>query len=503
MSDRTTAETSADRPGDTDSGEPPQRSIVPLASAGLVLGMLLSVLDQTVVAIALPDIAADIGGADSFSWVVTAYVLASTATGTLYGRLSDRYGRRPLFVIAVLLFVVASLLCGLAQSMPQLIAARVLQGIGAGALFVIPTVTLSELYPKHLRGKVQGLTGAVFAIASVGGPLVGGAITDSAGWRWIFYINIPLGILSVLLCAFALRLPRAAAREKVDLGGSALLIGGVVSLLLITEWGGRDHAWTSGLILGLIAGCLALFALFVWWEGKAKNPLLPMRLFTNPSLRLVLPATAILGMLLYGSVVYMPTFLQTAYDMSATTAGLALNPYFIPFLVVSAVAGGKAGASGRFKPYLLTGAAVLAVAFLVLGMLDLDSPYLLVAGAMAILGVGFGLLMQNLVVVSQNAAAPPDLAATTAANLSIRGLGMAIGVALFGSLLSREIGDGPVTPESTAAAIPEVFVWGVPLALLLTLLIGLLPRTGSAQQRTDQDADDRNPAGGSPEPGTA
>lgn len=503
MSEGTTAETPAHRPGGAGSETPPHRSNVPLASAGLVLGMLLSVLDQTVVAIALPDIASDIGGASSFGWVVTAYVLASTATGTLYGRLSDRYGRRGVFVAAVVLFVVASLLCGMAQSMPQLIAARVLQGIGAGALFVIPTVTLSELYPTHLRGRVQGLTGGVFALASLGGPLVGGAITNGFGWRWIFYINVPLGILPILLCMFALRVPKPAAGGKVDLAGSALLIGGVVSLLLITQWGGRDHAWASGTILGLIAACLALFALFVWWEGRAENPLLPMRLFTNPSLRLVLPATLILGLLLYGSVVYMPTFLQAAYGMSATEAGLALNPYFIPFLVVSAVTGGEAGASGRFKTYLLTGAVVLGIAFLGLGLLDIDSPYLLVAAAMAVLGIGFGLLMQNLVVVSQNAAAPPDLAATTAANLSIRGLGMAIGVALFGSLLSREIGAGPVTPEATAAAIPDVFVWGAPLALVLALLIGLLPRQQAPQPSTDGGTEDHDPAGTATRPGAA
>jgi EmrB/QacA subfamily drug resistance transporter len=479
--------TSSGAAGTTPAAAPAHDSNVPLATAGLVLGILLSVLDQTVVAIALPDITADIGGGDSFSWVVTAYVLASTATGTLYGRVSDRFGRRSVFIGAVVLFSVASLLCGLATSMPQLIAARVLQGIGAGALFVIPTVALSELYPTHLRGKVQGLTGAVFALASVGGPLAGGILTDTAGWRWIFYINIPLGLLSIALCAYALRLPKTAASAPVDLAGSALLMGAVVSLLLVTEWGGREYAWASGQILGLIALCSVLAALFVWWEGRARNPLLPLRLFTNPALRVALPATAVVGMLLYGSIVFMPTFLQAAYDMSATQAGLALNPYFIPFVAISAIAGGKAGASGRFKPYLLTGAGLLTVAFLLLSLLDLGSPYLLVAAEMAVLGLGFGLLMQNLVVVSQNAAAPPDLAATTAANLSIRGLGMAIGVALFGNLLAREVASGPGGPEATAAAIPEVFTWGVPLAVLLVALIALLPRPNSPGRQPAAD----------------
>lgn len=456
---------------------------VPLATAGLVLGILLSVLDQTVVAVALPDITADIGGGDSFSWVVTAYVLVSTATGTLYGRVSDRSGRRSVFIAAVVLFSVASLLCGLATSMPQLIAARVLQGTGAGALFVIPTIALSELYPTRLRGKVQGLTGAVFALAGVGGPLTGGILTDTAGWRWIFYVNIPLGLLSIALCAYALRLPKASAGAPVDLAGSALLMGAVVGLLLVTEWGGRAYAWGSGRILGLIALCVVLAALFARWEGKARDPLLPLRLFTNPVLRVALPATAVVGMLLYGSVVFLPTFLQTAYDMSATQPGLALNPYVIPFVATSAIAGGKAGASGRFKAHLLTGAVLLTVAFLLLGLLDLTSPYLLVAAGMAVLGLGFGLLVQNLVVVSQNAAAPPDLAATTAAGLSVRGLGMAIGVALFGNLLAREVAHGPGGPEATAAALPGVFTWGVPLAVVLVALIALLPRPDSPGDR--------------------
>ncbi|MBD0423406.1 MFS transporter [Streptomyces sp. TRM S81-3] len=480
---------------DSAAPEPTHNSNVPLASIALVLGMLLSVLDQTVVAIALPDITADIGGAESFSWVVTAYVLASTATGTFYGRISDRYGRREVFIAAVVLFTVASLLCGMAQSMPQLIATRVLQGIGAGALFVIPTVALSELYPQHLRGKVQGLTGAVFALASVGGPLVGGAITDGSGWRWIFYINVPIGILAIALSAYALRLPRAGATDRVDYTGAVLVVAAVVSLLLVTEWGGREYDWGSVQIIALAVACVALFAAFVQWEKRAANPLLPMRLFANPSLRLILPATAVLGMLLYGSVVFMPTFLQTAYDWSATRAGLALTPYFIPFIIVSAIAGGRAGKSGRFKPYLLAGAVVLIGAFVLLATIDPDRGYWYAAGAMVVLGAGFGLLMQNLVVVSQNAAAPPDLAATTAANLSIRGLGMAVGVALFGNLLAREVGEGPAAPAVTAEAIPDVFIWGVPLAVLLLVLLALVPRADAGPARDTSDT--------GPEPSTA
>ncbi|MFE3451639.1 DHA2 family efflux MFS transporter permease subunit [Nonomuraea sp. NPDC059194] len=448
-------------------------SRVPLATAGLLLGMLLSVLDQTVVAIALPDIAADLGGMDAIGWVVTSYVLASTTTGALYGRLSDRFGRRAVFVTAVAVFVAGSMLCGVAQTMSQLVAARTVQGIGAGALFVLPTIALSELYPQRLRGRVQGLTGGVFALASVGGPLVGGAITDAAGWRWIFYVNLPLGLLGIALVAFALRLPRAGGDGRVDVPGSALLAGAMVSLLLVAEWGGRVHAWTSGVITALAVAFAVLLALLVWWERRAADPLLPPRLFAVPALRLVLPATALLGALLGGSIVYLPTYLQSAYGMTATQAGLALNPYVITFMAVSFLAGARL--SGRVKPVLLAGSVIVVAGFALLSGLDAGTPYALLAVHLAVLGAGFGLLMQNLVVVAQNAAVPADLAAVTSMAVSVRGLGMSLGVAVFGTLLARQTDGRTPSAAATAAAIPEVLVWGVPVAVLLVAVIAALP----------------------------
>ncbi|MEV4091366.1 MDR family MFS transporter [Streptosporangium saharense] len=457
---------------------------VPLATAGLLIGMLLSVLDQTVVAVALPGIAADLGGSgnmDAVGWIVTSYVLASTATGALYGRISDRFGRRPVFVTAIVVFVVGSALCGLAQTTAQLIAARTFQGVGAGALFVLPTIALSELYPKHLRGRVQGLTGGVFALASVGGPLAGGLIADTWGWRWIFYVNLPLGLVAVALTAFALRLPRSGGDGRVDVTGAVLIAGATVGLLLVAEWGGRAYAWTSGVILGLAVAVVALVALFVWWERRAANPLLPPRLFADPTSRVVLPATALLGALLGGSVVYLPTYLRAAYGMGATQAGLALNPYVLTFMAVSSLAGARVGASGRFKPYLLAGSAVVVLGFALLSLLTLDTPYAVLAVEIAVLGAGFGLLMQNLVVVAQNAASPADLAATTSAVVSVRGLGLSLGVAVFGILLARQVQGRAPGPGVTAAAIPDVLFWGVPAALVLVALMALLPADGTAQ----------------------
>ncbi|MFF4417736.1 MFS transporter [Streptosporangium sp. NPDC001559] len=231
-----------------------------------------------------------------------------------------------MFVTAVAVFVVGSALCALAQTMAQLIAARALQGVGAGALFVLPAIVLSELYPKRLRGRVQGLTGGVFALASVGGPLAGGAITDTWGWRWIFYANLPLGLLAMALTAFAPRLPRSGGDGRVDLTGAALIAGATVSLLLVAEWGGRSYPWTSGVILGTGGASVVLTALFVWWERRAANPMLPPRLFTDPTLRVVLPATALLGALLGGSVVYLPTYLQVVYGMGRPGRGWRSTP---------------------------------------------------------------------------------------------------------------------------------------------------------------------------------
>lgn len=468
----------------TDLASPVTKGRVPLATAGLLIGMLLSVLDQTVVAIALPDIAADLDGSgsmDAVGWIVTSYVLASTATGALYGRISDRFGRRPVFVTAIVVFVVGSALCGLAQTTAQLIAARTFQGVGAGALFVLPTIALSELYPKHLRGRVQGLTGGVFALASVGGPLAGGLITDAWGWRWIFYVNLPLGLVAVALTAFALRLPRSGGDGRVDVTGAVLIAGAAVGLLLVAEWGGRAYAWTSGVILGLAVAVVVLVALFVWWERRAADPLLPPRLFADPTLRVVLPATALLGALLGGSVVYLPTYLQAAYGMGATQAGLALNPYVLTFMAFSSLAGARVGASGRFRPYLLAGSAVAVLGFALLSLLTLDTPYAVLAVEIAVLGAGFGLLTQNLVVVAQNAASPADLAATTSAVVSVRGLGLSLGVAVFGILLARQVRGRAPGPGVTAAAIPDVLFWGAPAALVLVALMALLPVGRAAQ----------------------
>ncbi|MGV9723543.1 DHA2 family efflux MFS transporter permease subunit [Nocardia beijingensis] len=450
-------------------------SMVPLATAGLMLGALLSVLDQAVVAIALPEIAADLGGMESIGWTVTAYLLATTVTGALYGRLSDRFGRRAVYLSAVGIFVIASALAGASHTLWQLVGARALQGIGGGALFVVPTIAIAELYPVDKRGRMQGMMGAVFAIASVGGPLIGGTITDLAGWRWIFYVNVPLGLAAMAVVALSLRLPRVGGDTRLDYPGAALLTAAVVSLLLVTEWGGRSTDWGSPVILGLVALTLVALAVFRWWEPRTPHPILPLRLFADRTLRAALPATFVLGALLAASLVYLPTYLQTAFDIGATAAGLATLPYFLTFVAVAAIAGGRAGASRDFKPYLLTGAVLATAGFWLLSRLGPDTGYAVVALCLMVPGIAFGLMMQNLVVVTQNAVGPADLGVTTSATLALRGLGMSVGVAVLGNLLSREL----TGQTNVAVAVPEVMVWGVPLAAVLIVLVLALPKSAA------------------------
>ncbi|GLW66907.1 hypothetical protein Arub01_51510 [Actinomadura rubrobrunea] len=447
------------------------RGHVALASAGLSLGVLLSVLDQTVVATALPEIAADVGGLGSIGWVATAYLLASTATGALYGRISDRFGRRATFLAAVGVFTAASALCATADTLGLLIAFRALQGIGAGGLFVLPSIALSELFPAEQRGKVQGYLGAVFAVGSVGGPLVGGVLTDRLSWRWIFYVNIPLGLLAILLTATALRLPAGARRTRLDLPGSALVVAAVVAVMLAIEWGGRDHAWGSATILGLLAAAVVLFAAFVWWERRSPDPVLPLRLMAGPVLRIAVPAAVLLGALLYGSVFFLPTYFQHAHGMTATEAGFALIPFVGAFVVASGASGRLASSLGRHKPFIVAGAVVMTAGIGLLGRLGDGASYGLVAAETVVLGLGVGLIMQLLVTIAQNAVPPADLAATTSLIMSTRGLGTALGVAFFGALLDRSLD----AHKPVATAIPDMFAWAVPVAVLLFVLTVVLP----------------------------
>ncbi|MEV6429837.1 MFS transporter [Nocardia sp. NPDC051463] len=474
----------------TAAGPAARTSNVPLAAAGLALGMLLSVLDQTIVSIALPDIAGDLGDVGSLRWIVTCYVLASTATGALYGRLSDRFGRRPVFLTAVGIFTIASALCGMAGTLTELVVLRTMQGVGAGALFTIPTIALAELFPVALRGRVQGAVGAIFAVAAVSGPLVGGAITDAVGWRWIFYINVPLGLISMALVGFALRLPRGGIAVRLDVGGSVLLVGAVIGVLLIGEWSSGSNPAGVGLILGLGAAVVIMLGAFVWRERRTDDPVIPLGLFTHRVTGVILPATLVLGVLMYSSIVYLPTYLRSAFGMSATEAGLALNPYVVAFMVSSFLAGSLASKTGRYRPFLIGGAAVIVLGFALLGLLDAESSYLAVALGLIVLGSGIGMILQLMVTVAQNAVAATELGAVTSAALALRGLGMSLGIAVYGGVLGHELAGKPASATATADAIPDTLIWALPLTMVLLVLTLAIPDPARQRRSTGEDRAD-------------
>jgi predicted MFS family arabinose efflux permease len=302
---------------------------------------------------------------------------------------------------------------------------------------------------------MQGLLAAIFAVANVGAPLVGGAITDLAGWRWIFYVNLPVGLVAFLLTAVSLRLPRFRGPVGIDFTGAVLLAATIVPVLLATEWGGRTYAWTSTTVLSLaVTGLLACVAL-VCWESRTAHPILPLRLFAHPTLRYALPSTLILGATVFGGIVFLPTFLQAAYGVGPTWAGLGLLPYTLTFVAVAAVAGNRAGTSGQFTAYLLTGGVIVGTGFWLLSRMGPDTTYPALVVSLVVLGLGFGLLLQNLVVVAQNSVPPEDLAVTTSTALSLRSLGMSLGGALFANLLARELAGKRTRPPSQRRRFPR------------------------------------------------
>ncbi|RJL20523.1 DHA2 family efflux MFS transporter permease subunit [Bailinhaonella thermotolerans] len=462
------------------------RGNTPLAVAGLCLGVVLAVVDQTIVGTALPRIAAELGTGASAGWVVTAYLLTSTATGVLYGRASDRFGRLPTFLTAVGVFTAASALAGLAETLPQLVALRAVQGLGAGGLFSLASIVLAELFPAERRGRAQGYLGAIMAVGSVGGPLAGGVLTDTVGWRWIFYVNVPLGLLAMLFAGVGLRLPRPASVPRVDAPGSALLAAAVAVLMLAAEWGGREHAWTSPVILGLAAGAVVLLAAFAAWERRAPEPVLPPRLLRDRVVRITYPASMLLGALLFGGSVFLPMYFQGVLGMDATRAGLALIPLMLAFVAASALSGRTAGARGP----LLLGAAGVTAGFAALYLTAGSYPPM--AAALALIGAGIGLLMQPLVAMTQRAVPAPELGTATSALIALRGLGGTLGISLFATIVSLAH-----TADYTSA-IPRVFLAALPLCAVLFLLLLATPhpRPGAAPPEPPGGAPAAEAAGG-------
>ncbi|WP_431858991.1 MDR family MFS transporter [Azospirillum sp.] len=421
--------------------------------SGVALAMLMAAMDQTVVATALPTMGADLGSLENLPWVVTAYMLASTATTPIYGKLSDLYGRKRILQIAIWLFLAGSLLCGLAQSMTQLIVFRGLQGLGGGGLMALAFTIIGDVVAPRERGRYQGYIGGVFALASVAGPLLGGLFTEKLSWHWIFFINLPIGAAALVMTNRALgRLPTGIARPRIDYLGAILLMGAVTSLLFVVSRGGTMVPWTSPAVLGLGALGVALLAAFVWHERRVAEPILPLPLFRIPVFAVATPVVAVSAMTLFAGIVFLPLHLQLVLGTGATASGLLLLPLVFG-MTFGAVGGGRLIArSGRYKVFPIVGLGLAVAMYLVLGLVGsvagnpLWSTLVLVP-----LGVGLGLVMPVMTVAVQNAVDRRDLGAATASVGFFRSLGGSAGVALFGAVLTWD-----VSRRLSGAGLPDL-----------------------------------------------
>nr|WP_030503786.1 MDR family MFS transporter [Micromonospora purpureochromogenes] len=406
---------------------------------GLMTGMLLAALDQTIVGTALPTIVGELGGINHYSWVVTAYLLASTASTPLYGKMADLYGRRPVFLFSIGMFLLGSLLAGLSQDMTQLIVTRGVQGLGAGGLMTLAFTIISDVVSPRERGRYQGLFGAVFGVSSVAGPLVGGYFAET-NWRWIFYINVPLAVLAIVVCWHVMRLVPFERREHtVDWIGAALLVAGVSCLLLALSWGGAEYAWGSGVIVGLFAAGIVLGVLFVIQEARTKEPILPLRLFRSATFALANAAGFVLGLVMFGSIIFIPLYLQIVKGASPTRSGLLMLPMMAGVIITSIVTGRAMSRIGRYKWFPVAGAAVLVVGMLLFQQLQVATTLWAAFGYMVVIGIGLGLCMQSLILAVQNAVSVRDLGAGTSSATFFRSLGGSFGVAILGAVLSSRL----------------------------------------------------------------
>ncbi|MEU6686367.1 MDR family MFS transporter [Streptomyces sp. NPDC046832] len=472
-----------------------------LVSIGaLLLGMLLAALDQTIVSTALPTIVSDLGGLDHLSWVVTAYLLAATAATPLWGKLGDQYGRKRLFQTAIVIFLVGSALCGAAQDMAQLIAFRALQGLGGGGLIVLSMAIVGDLVPPRERGRYQGLFGAVFGATSVLGPLLGGLFTQHLSWRWVFYVNLPVGVVALAVIATVLHLPRTSQRHVIDYLGTLLIAAVATCLVLVASLGGTTWAWGSWQIVGLAVLGAVLAVAFVAVERRAAEPVLPLRLFRVRTFTLAAVISFVVGFAMFGAMTYLPTFLQVVQGISPTMSGVHMLPMVLGLLLASTASGQIVSRTGRWKVFPIAGTGITTLGLLLLHQLDEHSSTAELSGSFFVFGLGLGLVMQVLVLIVQNAVPYADLGVATSGATFFRSIGAAFGVSVFGTVFAGRLGDqltdafrGATLPPGTsvdtleadprgiaalpsdlrppalhayAVSITDVFLYAAPVALL-------------------------------------
>jgi EmrB/QacA subfamily drug resistance transporter len=465
-----------------------QRQVL-VAFSAIMLATLLAALDQTIVATALPRIVADLHGFKSLSWVVTAYLLSSTVTVPLYGKLSDLYGRRRLFVISISIFLLGSALCGTAQSMAELIAFRALQGVGAGGLIPLAQAAIADLFSPRERGRYQGYVGAMWATAAVAGPLLGGTLTDAASWRWIFLINLPLGALALVVVVKTMKIAHRPRAHSVDYAGAVALSVGVTGVLLACAWGGTTYPWGSAeVIVAAVAG-VAGVAAFGWLERRVVEPLLPLGLFRMRTFAVSSIAALGIGAVLFGITIYVPVYMQGVLNVSATSSGVVLIPLSLGWVLASFVSGQLISHTGRYRVYPLLGSSLVLIGCLLLTRLGAGSSSVVASLDLVVIGLGMGTMFQTFVIATQNRVEFTELGVATAAIQFFRSMGGSLAVAGLGALLTAQIGRGVDVNRLTSGAghvgqaarvalshATNAVFWAiVPLAAVVVALAILLP----------------------------
>ena len=407
-----------------------------------MVALLLAALDQTIVATALPKIVSDLGGLTSYSWVITAYVLAMTVTVPLYGRLGDMHGRRLLYIVAISIFLLGSVLCGLAQTMGELVAARVVQGMGAGGLFALALATIAVIVPPRDRGRYQGLIGATFAAGSIIGPALGGLIVDNTTWRWVFYVNLPVG--AVALAVIAIAIPKRTQRREhsLDLVGATLLAIGTSSLLLGLVWGGEQHPWTSAQVSGAFAIAVVSLAAFAFAERRAREPILPFEYLRRPIVAAGVAAVGLSAMAMVGTIAFVPLFAQGVIGTSATSSGVVLTPFMLGAVVASALSGQWISRSGHYRPNAVAGPLILGTGLFLLSRMDISTTTKEAGAYMVVAGVGLGLMMQVFVIAVQNQVPTRAMGSVTALTQFARSIGATVGVTTMGVIVNHGLPQG-------------------------------------------------------------